>query len=347
MCLSPIRVTHPFWRAHKNGDQRTPYGPDGQLRLSGLSSYEAHGGYIIVPCGKCVDCLKKKARDWRVRLALEHMYGCKKGAIFVTLTFSDRYIKFAERRVGRLIRLFYDRYRKKYGQSLRFWLITENGQDDRYTHRLHLHGVFFDPAFYLSNNVHKSFTKMNKILRKLWKYGNTFVGYFSLKTANYCLKYLLKSFQFPEFHPEIFCSNGIGLAYAETSQGLEVLAKWHRACMDASRRLPAPRVQLGDYLYSIPGYILASVFTDPWDRLFLSIASRENPDCSPPRVAGQSCFDARIYYARLDGRKRLLQDASLPIGPIPRVTILDSDPIFLLNSDEITMYSEWQQLQTP
>ena len=43
--------------------------------------------YVAVGCGRCMECLKQKARDWNVRL-LEDIRKHTNG-VFVTLTFNE------------------------------------------------------------------------------------------------------------------------------------------------------------------------------------------------------------------------------------------------------------------
>ncbi|UPW41483.1 replication initiator protein [Dipodfec virus UA23Rod_1114] len=335
MCLSPQWVSNPYWRSTLAGDRRSYYDISGNLRPDLL---ELHPLQILVPCGQCVDCLKKKARDWRFRLGAETLYGCKHGAIFVTLTFSDRFLPQISSGVAPLIRRFYDRFRKRYGVTPRYWFITETGKDDRYTHRLHLHGVLFDPPFYLPNSVHKSFTKMNKSLRKVWSYGNTFVGYFSFKTCNYCLKYLLKSLKFPDDHPEIFCSNNIGISFFNDESAVRILSEWRATCYAESRLVLPPLFQLGDFLYSIPRYLLNRLIDDPAARLLFSYNARENPSADPPTIRGRRYVTPGAYFAALDNLKRLLEEAGLPFGPKRPNWVLSLGPDSSFDFTELENY---------
>ena len=43
--------------------------------------------YVAVGCGKCMECMKQKARNWQIRLS-EEIRDTKNG-IFVTLTFNE------------------------------------------------------------------------------------------------------------------------------------------------------------------------------------------------------------------------------------------------------------------
>ena len=104
-----------------------------------------------VACGKCYECRKKKAREWRIRLS-EDIRHFK--AWFITLTIDDtnmnkimeemglESLKHNENSVaGFALRRFLERVRKETKKSLRHWCVTELGEDND---RIHLHGIFFE-----------------------------------------------------------------------------------------------------------------------------------------------------------------------------------------------------------
>ena len=59
MCLYPKLIPNPKYRTSK---KRGYYKP---------SPHDARLNYVPVACGKCYECRKKKAREWRIRLAEE------------------------------------------------------------------------------------------------------------------------------------------------------------------------------------------------------------------------------------------------------------------------------------
>lgn len=165
--------------------------------------------YVSVGCGNCYECRKQKAQQWRVRLQEE--IKVQKHAYFVTLTFSNEsLIELANARntlecnatAGKGVRRFLERYRKKYGKSLRHWLITELGHEG--TERIHLHGVIF------SDNI----ITMQE-LNELWKYGRADTGiYCNERSINYIVKYVTKiDEKHKNYRPDIFSSAGIGKSF--------------------------------------------------------------------------------------------------------------------------------------
>lgn len=166
--------------------------------------------WIPVACGNCIECRKKKQREWRARM-LEEIKHDKSGK-FVTLTFSEEALNELEIEKGTkeanaiaifAIRRFLERWRKKFKVSVKHWFITELGHSN--TERLHLHGVLF--------------TKEDKeTIESIWKYGRIDVGYnMGERCINYVMKYVTKvDSDHPGFIGRILTSKGIGKGYINT-----------------------------------------------------------------------------------------------------------------------------------
>ena len=68
---------------HKKNQGNVPECKDERLR------------YVPTKCGKCIECRKEEARNWRIRLAEELKNN--PGALFITLTFNEEnYQKLAQ-----------------------------------------------------------------------------------------------------------------------------------------------------------------------------------------------------------------------------------------------------------
>ena len=74
MCLYPKLIPNPKYRTSKKRGYYKPSPHDARLK------------YVPVACRKCYECRKKKAREWRIRLAEEIR---KNKSYFVTLTIDD------------------------------------------------------------------------------------------------------------------------------------------------------------------------------------------------------------------------------------------------------------------
>lgn len=176
--------------------------------------------YVPIGCGRCIECKKKKAREWQIRL-LEDIKENKNGK-FVTLTFSDESIaKLSETEklinikgyehdnaIARIaVRRFLERWRKKHKKSVRHWLVTELGHEG--TENIHLHGIIF--------------TDMVEEIERHWKYGFVWKGhevngkiinYVGEATVNYIIKYVNKvDEEHSYYNSVVLTSPGIGKNY--------------------------------------------------------------------------------------------------------------------------------------
>ena len=172
--------------------------------------------YVPVGCGKCIECMKQKKRNWQVRL-LEDIK-VNKNAYFITLTFTDqnlidlrKVIKFKSMKVdidneiakvG--VRRWLERIRKRSGKSCRHWLVTELGHNN--TEGIHLHGLIW------TDDINRAMIEWSKL------YGITYVGKFvSEITVNYIVKYINKmDLDHKGYKPIVLTSSGIGKNYIGT-----------------------------------------------------------------------------------------------------------------------------------
>lgn len=175
---------------------------------------------VPIGCGKCIECMKQKGREWQLRLTED----IKKytNAKMVTLTFSNE----AYREIHKLtnenwdaytkdnfiatwaIRKFTERWRKKHKGTIRHWLVTELGHNG--TENIHLHGLIW--------------TCMGKeVIQKHWSYGFIHIGeYVNGSTINYITKYCSKVDKDHRYYkPLILTSNGIGANYTSSARAKE------------------------------------------------------------------------------------------------------------------------------
>lgn len=108
----------------------------------------AKDGHIIearkVPCGKCAVCLRRKGREWYVRLKAEYEWH-DGNAYFVTLTYSDWCLPTTKSGVQTVckkdVQKFFKRLRRAiFPYKIRYFLISEYGED---TQRPHYHMIVY------------------------------------------------------------------------------------------------------------------------------------------------------------------------------------------------------------
>lgn len=166
--------------------------------------------WLPASCGNCIECRKKKAREWKTRIL--HEIKEDKTGKFITLTFSEEALgelekakgsKGANEVAGLAIRRFLERWRKDKGKSVKHWFIVELGHTS--TERIHLHGIIW-------TNEDKEYIK-NK-----WMYGRIDIGYsMGERCVNYVMKYVTKTdTDHKDFIGKIFCSKGLGKGYLNT-----------------------------------------------------------------------------------------------------------------------------------
>lgn len=195
MCLYTKMILNPKYKPSKKNGGRPPKCEDEATR------------YIPVGCGNCIECRKKKQREWRVRM-LEEIKHDHTGK-FVTLTFSEEWLMKLEDAAGTkeansvatmAIRRFLENWRSKYKKSVKHWLITELGHKN--TERVHIHGILFTE-------------KTKEEIEEIWRYGRVDVGYsMGERCVNYVMKYITKQdSDHKGFIGKILTSPGIGKGY--------------------------------------------------------------------------------------------------------------------------------------
>ena len=139
MCLYPKLIKNRKYIANKKNGGVIPVITDNRVV------------YVPVGCGKCMECTKKKSREWQVRL-LEDIRHNKNGK-FVTLTLSNEAYRELNSAINNVatgydrdneiiklgVRRFLERWRKKYKKSLRHWFVSELGHNG--TENIHIHGI--------------------------------------------------------------------------------------------------------------------------------------------------------------------------------------------------------------
>jgi len=211
MCLFKRRIRNPKYEPNKKNGGIVP--PVNDYRTL----------HVDIDCGECMECRKKKAREWQVRM-LEDIKHNKNGK-FVTLTLSNeetnKLVREADiketgyekdNKIAKVaVRRFLERWRKKYKKSVRHWLVTELGHKG--TENIHLHGIIW---------TNEKF----ETIEKIWQYGWIYpryesersINFVNEKTVNYIIKYATKIDQQNKgFKGKILSSPGMGNSYIKRS----------------------------------------------------------------------------------------------------------------------------------
>lgn len=215
MCLYPRLIKNKKYESNKKNGGDVP--PLPLIEINGKWYEDKRVLSVPVGCQKCIECKKKKAREWQVRLLEDIRH--EKNGIMVTLTFSNETIKELSAGIRsegyerdneiakKGVRRFLERWRKKHKKSIRHWLVTELGHEG--TENIHLHGIMWTD-------------KGIDEIRDIWeKNGYIYprketkkVGYVNERTVNYTVKYIHKMDKDHEYYePKVLTSAGIGKGY--------------------------------------------------------------------------------------------------------------------------------------
>jgi len=257
-CSSPIWI-----RNRRYFDKKNPCrnGSDVAKSALALRPWDIARQWLMVPCGRCEDCLRRQRNDWFVRLERE-LTRCKaenQQAIFITITIAPKYYEEALLNPSKFIRRFNERIRHKIGHSFKHAFFQEFG-----THpetgsepRLHFHGFLF------CTNV-----LYNEIRKAVGDFGFVWLAKATRKRARYVVKYVTKQIQFnPEEVSDKFVTlNGKITPLATLLQHRRYTRKFVSAGVgDFLGYMPRPSARVSswsyfdpekriNYNYSIPRY---------------------------------------------------------------------------------------------
>lgn len=173
--------------------------------------------YLLVPCGKCILCRDKKAREWAFRAACEN-WSSTSHPLFVTLTYNNENLPshgvFKEEVQLFLKRLRINMTRRGVIHNLRYFAVGEYGTQSK---RPHYHLIIWN--FPTDAYYYPTLASRLEEVEKAWEKGFAYVTYVQKGAINYVMKYMRKSLVLPEdMNPVFFLSSrregGIGAAYA-------------------------------------------------------------------------------------------------------------------------------------
>lgn len=298
-CLRPRQIINPHF------NPKTTLGAK-NLRVWRVANNSPQGYpedyQILIDCGKCLGCLRDKARSWRVRLLHEHMFGNHDSCTCLTLTIAPEYYEQFQTKAGMAsaMRAFIDRlrYYTPGRRSPKRFFISELGEERG---RLHFHGFVWDC------NISK------RDLDRSWRYG--FICAQPLRSArqlSYATKYITKPAV--GFHkPTIFVSPGLGQSYCNQEQW----RSWHKKG-NANDPLNF-YCKFDSFVYAMPRYYRTKIFTDDEIRNFKVLLSKSERPFE--KVLGRQTYTEPLSYAQ--DRAELLEvtlrsGKSKPITPEPR-----------------------------
>lgn len=308
-CLNNLEIINPHW------NENTSLGRSnlrGWRILHTLPKGYPDDYKILVPCGRCLGCLRDKATQWRVRLLHEHLYGNHKNCICLTLTINPENYELFQTRKGMAsaMRSFIDRlrYYTDGRKSPKRFFVSELGEQRG---RLHFHGFIWDC------NI------PDHELARAWRYG--FICAKPLRSAkqlSYATKYITKPAV--AFHkPTIFVSPGLGKGYVDQRLWVD----WHHQGNDDLNINLCCRFD--HFIYAMPRYYRNKIFTD-------AEISRLKVLLSDPKRPFKKTFGRTVYtdpFTYLQNREQVYQSTirsgkSRPIITPSLPCSIESDEFF-------------------
>lgn len=167
-----------------------------------------------VACGKCPECLARRASGWSFRLMQEEKRSTS--AHFITLTYDTTYVPISKNGFMSLnrrdVQLFIKRLRKQHDTKLKYYAVGEYGG---ITSRPHYHLILFN-------------ADISKI-QPAWQRGSVHYGTVNGATVGYTLKYMSKPKRIPMHRNDDrvqefgLMSKGLGENYIT-----QKMVKWHK-----------------------------------------------------------------------------------------------------------------------
>lgn len=347
---------HPIWirnrRYYRRGFFSSEYSDYRKSSLA-LAPWDVSRQWLMVPCGKCEDCLRRLRNDWFVRLERELAY-CKANsqqAIFITITINPSHYEKALLDPSSFIRKWNERIRHKIGHSFKHCFFQEFG-----THpetgsepRLHFHGFLF------GTNV-----LYNEIRSAVSDLGFVWLSKATHKRARYACKYITKQIHFnpEEIKDKTLLINGIHTPLATILRHRRYTRKFVSAHVGdylGGKRAPSASVSSWSYLdaskgivydYAIPRYydkylqpkdkIIRSVRSaDAYSRFSKSSLVRRVVDLCVKKFLSSTALSSRETYSWEVKKYRELASA----GPIPVM-----DPPAWLDLDIIESWYDFYDL---
>lgn len=214
-------------------------------------SNRKYTGYV--PCGKCVECIEKRSKDWQFRA--EQEFKLHPFAYFLTLTYNMEHLPLD----GTLpvlnkrdLQLFFKRLRKRYG-TFRYFALGEYGPT---THRPHYHVMlFFDTPFC-------DYFKTRDDIAAIWSNGFIALDELTFPRISYTVGYMCPSSELsPEYrdHPPFtLISVGFGRGYLTESR----VQFYRNLLKDAPMVRQRPFSYIQDkYKISLPRYYRNRIYT--------------------------------------------------------------------------------------
>jgi hypothetical protein len=148
-------------------------------------------GSLVLPCGKCTECINKRSIEWATRA--KHEISLHNENCFITLTYDDAHLEHHEI-IYDDFQKFIKKLRRYTSNSIRYMVSCEYGS---LNYRPHFHAILFgfnppEQSFLRKSPKSGEPLFTSKLIGKLWDKGFHSIGIANEKTAFYIASYSLK-----------------------------------------------------------------------------------------------------------------------------------------------------------
>ena len=216
-----------------------------------IRSSERRYTHLKVPCGKCIECNKRRSRSWIFRL--EQELRTSASAFFVTLTYADENLTWCNSGAPTLnktdLQNYWKRLRKAHkkrdNNKIKYFACREYGT---ITKRPHYHAIIYNAY--------------SQDIIDTWEDGHVHVGNVTQDSIAYTTKYIMKENedyqeQFrddPTFIRErAYISKGLGKGYTDN----EHIKKYHQENLEANYLQDSK-----GFKYAMPRYYRERLYTE-------------------------------------------------------------------------------------
>lgn len=175
----------------------------------------------VFPCGKCLSCRIGKAREWSARLMHELNYWNK--AVFVTLTYEDKYLPENNSLRKSDLQKFFKRLRKYSNTKIKYYACGEYGDNKQNKNygtglgRPHYHAIIFGLG---------QLKEDKDFIKDCWRFcqwsnfsDKKAFGSVTYDSCRYVSDYIFKKYS-GEKAKEVYQSKGVEPPFKISSQGL-------------------------------------------------------------------------------------------------------------------------------
>ena len=226
MCLSPylrIRTGVDRWSLEDDGVIKEKSRIVFDLPSTRKILEDVGTPYDVIPCGQCDECLKKRVKDWSIRIINEASYHNEN--YFITLTYDNKYLpknnSVDKESVKKFFKRLKDYVRNNIDKDLKFkyYCVAEygDGKGERFFINPHYHFISFGLPLVIDGltdifpDGHPHFSQSgdrlfySPMLSKLWPFGFVTVQDVTFGDAAYVAGYVHKKMKEnkPVIHEEI------------------------------------------------------------------------------------------------------------------------------------------------